>query len=142
MDQHMLADAEPATGVAAGRGIAVRGEPGRHAKAAAESVRALNHLTLPGAGGLAEPADAYDVLGALASLASRLPQALGQLQVFLDTECSAGRVRIVDGEHVGDPAAVAAAAAEQLAAAIRATDALHASLDAAYNILSWAAAAR
>jgi len=86
----------------------VTGEPGRCAQQAAEAVWALNHATLPGAGGLGGPADVYDVLGALASLVARLPQALGQLQGFLDVECEAGRVAVVEGDFAGDPVAAVA----------------------------------
>jgi hypothetical protein len=107
---------------------------------AAEAVRALNHATLPGSGGLAFPADAYDVTGALAVLASRLPQALAQLQAFLHAEVSAGRVAIVAGEHGGDPAAVLAAVTGSLEEAAASARRLHQALDAAQNQLTWAAA--
>jgi hypothetical protein len=53
--------------------------PAGLASQAADAVRALNHATRPGTSGLAYPADAYDVTGALSLLASRLPQALAQL---------------------------------------------------------------
>jgi hypothetical protein len=82
--------------------------PAALAGEAAEAVRALNHATLPGSGGLAFPADAYDVAGQLALLASRLPQALAQLHAFLHAEVKAGRVVIVAGDHAGDAAAMLA----------------------------------
>lgn len=81
---------------------------------AAEAVRGLNHATLPGSGGLVFPADAYDVTGQLALLASRLPQALAQILTFLHAEVQAGRVAIVAGDHAGDPAAVLAAVTASL----------------------------
>jgi hypothetical protein len=107
---------------------------------AAEAVRALNHATLPGSGGLAYPADAYDVTGALALLASRLPQALAQLQAFRRAEVRAGRVAIVAGEHAGDPDAVLTAVTASLDSAAASARRLHQALDAAQNQLTWAAA--
>lgn len=117
------------------------GRPADLAGQAAEAVRALNHATLAGSGGLAFPADAYDVTGALAVLASRLPQALAQLQAFLNAEVEAGRVVIVAGEHAGDPAAVLAAVTASLDSAVASARRLHQALDAAQNALTWAAAA-
>lgn len=107
---------------------------------AAEAVRALNHATLPGSGGLIFPADAYDVTGQLALLASRLPQALAQLLTFVNAEVQAGRVVIVSGPHAGDPAAVLAAVTGSLDAAVASARRLHQALDAAQNNLTWAAA--
>ncbi len=115
--------------------------PAALAGQAAEAVRALNHATLPGSCGLAFPADAYDVTGALALLASRLPQALAQLQAFLRTEIAAGRVAIVAGEHAGDPAAVLTAVTASLDSAAASARRLHQALDTAQNNLTWAAAA-
>jgi hypothetical protein len=108
---------------------------------AAESVRVLNHATMPGSGGLVFPADAYDVTGQLSLLASRLPQALAQLLAFLQSEVQAGRVVIVAGDHAGDPAAVLAAVTTSLDAAVASARRLHQALDAAQNHLTWAAAA-
>jgi hypothetical protein len=107
---------------------------------AAEAVRGLNHATLPGAGGLVFPADAYDVTGQLALLASRLPQALAQLLAFLHAEVQAGRVAVVAGEHAGDPAAVRAAVTASLDSAVASARRLHQALDTAQNHLTWAAA--
>ncbi len=108
---------------------------------AAESVRALNHATRPGAGGLVFPADAYDVTGQLSLLASRLPQALAQLLAFLQDEVRAGHVVIVAGEHAGEPAAALATVTVSLDAAVAAARRLHQALDAAPNQLTWAGAA-
>jgi hypothetical protein len=113
--------------------------PAGLADQAAEAVRALNHATIGGTG-LVHPADAYDVLGALALLAARLPQALGQVQNFLDDATEAGRVSIVDGEHAGDPVAAVTTCAHHLDAAILAARRLHDALEAAAASVCWAAA--
>jgi hypothetical protein len=114
--------------------------PARLAEDAAEAVRALNHATLPGAAGLAYPADAYEIAGSLAVLAARLPQALAQLAGFLQAEADAGRIAIVAGEHAGDPDAAITAARSCLEAAAGAAGQLQRALDAAQNMLTWAAA--
>jgi hypothetical protein len=108
---------------------------------AAEAVRALNHATLPGAGGLVFPADACDVTGQLALLASRLPQALAQILAFLQAEVQAGRVAVVAGDQAGDPGAVLAAVTASLDSAVASPRRLHQALDMAQNQLTWAAAA-
>jgi hypothetical protein len=116
------------------------GRPAVLAADAAEAVRGLNHATLPGAGGLVFPADAYDVAGQLALLASRLPQALAQILAFLHAEVKAGRVAVVAGDHAGDPASVLAAVTGSLDAAVASARRLHQALDTAQNQLTWAAA--
>ena len=108
---------------------------------AAEAVRALNHACQPAAGGLTTPADAYAVAGALALLAARLPQALSQLQAFLDAECDADRIAMVDGEYTGDPLAAVSATGHWLAHASTAAEQLQYALDRAQHTLTWAAAA-
>ena len=115
------------------------GQPARQAEAGAEAVRALNHATRSCADGLVGPADVYDVLGSLATLAARLPQALAQLQAFLDSETDAGRVRVVDGEHVGDPAAAAATCGHWTDTATAAAQALQHALEQAHAALTWTA---
>jgi hypothetical protein len=120
--------------------VSADGSPAALAADAAEAVRALNHATLPGSGALAFPADAYDVTGALAVLASRLPQALAQLLAFLRAEVEAGRVVIVAGDHAGDPDAVLAAVTRSLDEAAASARRLHQALDAAQNNLTWAGA--
>ncbi len=116
------------------------GRPVESALAAAEAIRALNHATFPRAGGLVFPADAYDVLSALAVLAARLPQALDQLAGFLDTQCEHERIRVVDGEHRGDPVAAVTACAVHLEHAGAAAHRLQEALDAAAAAVCWAAA--
>ena len=115
------------------------GNPAQCAQEAAEAVRSLNHATLPGAGGLTEPADVYAVLGSLATLTSRMPQALSQLQAFLAREQAAGRVQIVDGQHTGDPAAAVADLEQTLSCAASSADALHHALEHAHATVTWAA---
>jgi hypothetical protein len=119
----------------------VTGEPVRHAETAAEAVRALNHATLPAARGLTEPADAYAVVGSLAVMTGRLPQALAQLQAFVEAEVAAGRVAIVAGAHAGDPEAAAAAVARGVRTASAATEVLRDVLHQVHETLAWAAAA-
>ena len=70
------------------------------ARTAAGAVRSLNHATL-GVGGLAQPADAYEVLGELSLAASRLPQLLGQVGTWLAAALAGGRLGCDDGT---DPA--------------------------------------
>ena len=61
------------------------------AHTAAETIRALNHATLSG-GGLAQPADAYQLLGELSLAASRLPQLLTQVERWLEGALAAGQL--------------------------------------------------
>ena len=65
--------------------------PAALARTAAEAVRSLNHATL-GGGGLEQPSDACEVLGELATAASRLPQLLAQVAGFLDRALAGGRL--------------------------------------------------
>jgi hypothetical protein len=76
------------------------------ARSAAEAIRSLNHATL-GGDGLAQPSDAYEVLGELSLAASRLPQLLGQVGTWLATALAAGRLGCDDGT---DPAAAVSGA--------------------------------
>ena len=114
--------------------------PAELAGQAAEAVRALNHATLPGAGQLEYPADAYEVTGQLAVLAARLPQALAQLLTFMQEQANAGAITVVAGPHAGNPAAMLAAVTGDLDAAVGSARRLHQALDAAQNHLTWAAA--
>ena len=76
------------------------------ARSAAEAVRSLNHATLSGTG-LAQPADAYTLLGELALAAAGLPQLLAQVGRWLTTTLGAGRLGCDDGT---DPAAAVSGA--------------------------------
>jgi hypothetical protein len=114
--------------------------PAELAGQAAEAVRALNHATLPGTGGLEYPADAYEITGQLAVLAARLPQALAQLLAFLAEQANAGQITVVAGQHQEDPAAMLAAVTADLDAAAASARRLHQALDNAQNYLTWAAA--
>ena len=70
------------------------------ARAAAGAVRSLNHATLGGEG-LAQPADAYELLGELSQAAAGLPQLLAQVGRWLAAALAAGRLGCDDG---ADPA--------------------------------------
>jgi hypothetical protein len=73
------------------------------ADVAAETIRVLNYATLPGRGGLMEPADVHALLGTLAQLVVRLPQVFTQSASWLAGEQSAGRVQEkADGPFHGD----------------------------------------
>jgi|HubBroStandDraft_1064217.scaffolds.fasta_scaffold587844_2 hypothetical protein len=76
--------------------------PAALARTAAEAVRSLNHATL-GGDGLAQPADAYEVLGELALAASRLPQLLGQVGTWLAAALAGGRLGCDDGADPAGP---------------------------------------
>ncbi|MBA0051948.1 hypothetical protein E0L36_13900 [Streptomyces sp. AJS327] len=62
------------------------------AAAAAEAIRALNHA-LAVSPSVVRPDEAYAVVGDLATLASRLPQALSALGLVLQRQQEAGRLR-------------------------------------------------
>ena len=62
------------------------------ARTAAGVVRSLNHATL-GSGGLAQPADAYELIGELSLAAAGLPQFLAQVGRWLASALEAGRRR-------------------------------------------------
>lgn len=107
---------------------------------AAEAIRALNHHTRPGAAQI-DVSDVYDLLAELALMTSRLPQLLRQLEDLLDQLVEAGAVDIVDGEHRGDPVAVAAVTGHWLAASAGAAIELAHRVDQAQQALTWAARA-
>ncbi len=70
------------------------------ARTAAGAVRSLNHATLGGEG-LAQPADAYELIGELALAAAGLPQLLAQVGRWLAAALAAGQLGCDDGT---DPA--------------------------------------
>jgi hypothetical protein len=84
------------------------------AREAAEAIRTLNHLTIRDTD-LRYPADVYAVLGALSTLAGRLPQTLQQLTGFLERQLQDGVIGIdADAAFAGDPVTAVAAAATAL----------------------------
>jgi hypothetical protein len=92
----------------------------RYAERAAEAVRSLNHATIR-SGGYEWPADVYVVVGDLAVLAGRLPQALEQAGRWMQRAAAAGRV----GHDAGvDPAAAVANVLADLDEAIVTADRL------------------
>ena len=121
--------------------------PAECANAAAELVRAVNHTTRPGTRpgdvGHLSVSDLYDLLGGLALLARRLPQALAQVEALLDALVENHQVVVVDGEHTGDPVAgpitVAAVAGHWLQTARAAAGHLADATDRAQQALTWAA---
>lgn len=114
------------------------------ARTAAEAVRALNHLTRPGAGqdgtGL-DVSNVYDLVAELALMTARLPQALRQVEDLLDELVEDHQVLIVDGDQVGDPVAVAVIVGHWLSAGRAGASQLAHGLDAAQQTLTWAAPA-
>lgn len=112
--------------------------PREKAVSAAESIRALNHQTRPGAGQL-DVSDVYDLLAELALMTSRMPQLLGQLEALVDDLVDAGDVVIVDGDYAGDASAVAAITGHWLAASAGAATELAHRVDQAQQTLTWAA---
>ena len=76
------------------------------ARTAAEAIRSLNHATL-GGDGLAQPADAYELIGELSLAAAGLPQLLGQVGRWLAAALAGGRLGCDDGT---DPAAAVSGA--------------------------------
>jgi hypothetical protein len=104
----------------------------RLARTAAEAVRGLNHLTGHDAG-LGQPSAAYDITGALALAASRLPQLLTQIERWLDRALAAGKL----GHDIGeDPADAIDAAAIFLSDARASASALAGDLNAAQQYLA------
>jgi hypothetical protein len=114
-------------------------EAARHVDVAAEAIRGLNHATQPCGEGLTGPGDVYDTVAGLELLASRLPQALTQLQRYLAHETAAGQVLIVDGPHAGNPDAVLNATAHALEQASAAACSLTEALAHAHELLGSAA---
>jgi hypothetical protein len=111
------------------------------AEAAAEALRALSHASGTDTGVLAGPVEVHAVLGALARLAARLPQALVQLLDLVAAEHTAGTLQVVNGLHVGAPAAAVTDLARHLCWAATSAQALHTALEQAQATLTWAASA-
>ena len=104
----------------------------RLARTAAEAIRGLNWLSRSEAG-LGQPSAAYDVIGALALAASRLGQALAQIDRWLGRALAAGQL----GHDLGeDPAEAIGATGMFLGAASMSAAALAGDLDAAQQQLA------
>ena len=108
-----------------------------------ESVRVLNHATLPASGypGLTYPADVYDVLGALDSGAQGLSQLALHLSEYLAREMQAGRIAVTYGNYEGDPLGAVSVAVNALTAAGAAAEQLQAALSRAHEATSAMSAA-
>lgn len=98
---------------------------------AAEAIRTLNHLTHPPTA--ADPNEVYELLAALAAMAYRLPQLLGQLSRWLHAEHAAGKLR---ADTPADPAEVTTAAAHAFTLAGQAATCLGEALDSAQQHLA------
>ncbi|MFI9765766.1 hypothetical protein ACIHJG_02710 [Streptomyces sp. NPDC052415] len=101
---------------------------------AAETIRSLNYATLPDASGLAFPGDAYSTIGNLSTLAMRLPQALHQVQAFIDRQHENGDLYSDQGPE--DLVARIASLRGATGDAVRAAEALLDALDQAHIALS------
>ena len=102
------------------------------AHAAAEAIRDLNHVTRH-QDSLAQPGDAYELIGALFLTASRLPQLITQIRAWLDHALAGGRL----GHDLGgDPALAAGGAVIFPGDARRSAGALAGDLDAAQQQLA------
>lgn len=102
------------------------------ADGAAEVIRTLNHRTLAGSDEFAAPCDVCAVLGALSTLASRLPQLLRQLTAVFDANLRTGRLT-VDGWTTDDAATLVAAVGRTLDAAGHYATELGRALDAGHE---------
>ncbi|HUK71981.1 MAG TPA: hypothetical protein VLW50_24975 [Streptosporangiaceae bacterium] len=113
-----------------GDDIADRPQPRDLADRAAESIRALNHLT-PDA--LEYPGDLYDVIARLKVMAQRLPQLFGQLSAWLELEYAAGRIAHDSGQA---PERYVKGVTDSLTLAAMGGSALADALDTAHNACS------
>ena len=102
------------------------------AHAAAEAIRGLNHATRH-QDSLAQPGDAYQLIGALFLTAARLPQLITQISNWLDHALAGGRL----GHDLGeDPALAVDGAVIFLGGARTSAAALAGDLDAAWQQLA------
>jgi hypothetical protein len=110
----------------------------QHAEAAAEAVRAINHLTYHDEA-LPYPAEAWRLLGQLSIAAHRLAQAVRQTAKLIDGKHQRGEIGIDPGTDYADaePTAVAEVLAG-LDAAGRLATALADALDRATRPLTYA----
>jgi hypothetical protein len=109
-----------------------------HAEAAAEAIRAINHVTLDNAA-LPYPSDAYRLIGALITLTERLPQALQQTARRINRWQDAGELGIDPGTaYAGDPDRAAVDAVAGLHAGAIAAGQLRDALSQARRAISYA----
>ena len=109
-----------------------------HAEAAADAVRAINHIT-GWPDGLAYPSDAYAVLGQLATVAARLPQACHQIAAQLAGWHAAGHIGIDPGTRYADnPTGALDAATRALGDAAATAGRLYGALHDAAQALAFA----
>jgi hypothetical protein len=109
-----------------------------HAEAAAEAIRAINHVTFHNAA-LPYPADAYRLIGALITLAERLPQALQQTAQRITRWQDVGELGIDPGTaYAADPDRAAADAVAGLHAAAIAAGHLRDALSQARRAITYA----
>jgi hypothetical protein len=103
---------------------------------AAETARTLNYATMPGRGGLAAPADAYELLGQLSTMAHRLPQLFEQIGRFLEGAEVNGRLaETSDGPSGGNVTLAVSTAAGKLNEAADAAVALFGAASAAQSAI-------
>jgi hypothetical protein len=109
-----------------------------HAQAAAEAIRAINHVTLHDTA-LPYPSDAYRLLGALITLTERLPQALQQTAQRITRWADAGELGIDPGTaYAADPDRAAVEAVAGLLAAASAAGQLRDTLSQARSAITYA----
>ena len=108
------------------------------ATSADDAVRGINHLTRDH-GSVRYPGEACRVLGSLASLADRLPQAFEQIARLLERWYQAGHLRIDGGQFHDDPAEAISAASRHLHdEALPAAEHLAQALADAQSAIAWA----
>jgi len=109
-----------------------------HADEAAAAIRAINHVTSHDTA-LPSPADAYRLLGVLATMAAGLPQAFAQVTRQLNRWHADGLIGIDPGtSYAGHPDRAVRAAVTGLARASRAAGQLSEALDLALPALTYA----
>ena len=103
---------------------------------AAESIRALNHLTQQPVGKTLAPADIDQVVAALSQAADRLPQLLRQIGDLLHRRQQAGLLRVDQSSPLPDPASAVTQATSALQQAAGHASNTGRALDAAHQILA------
>lgn len=107
--------------------------PADLADAAAEAVRALNHVTHLTQSGWEYPADAYSVIGGLREVVQHLPQLYGQIADLLQTLADGDHIRSDQGDSGADNVVTAC---DGLARATGDAEAMCAALDTVHAALS------